>query len=168
MEKQVRSLALFALIPLVILNINCAPVSSEEGGARGAAHNFTLEAVDGDTVTLSEFRGEKSVLLVFGATWCPYCVTEIPEFKEVYNAYSDGLELLSIDVQESHRKVASFVDKHSIPYKVLLDRDGEVARKYGVRGIPYQVFIDKSGSILYEGPRPSSGIMSLVVKYLED
>jgi peroxiredoxin len=127
------------------------------------APDFALEALEGGTVRLSGFRGQADVLLVFGATWCSFCVKEIPELNEVHETYKDrGLKLLSIDVQESKRKVASFAERYDISYTLLLDTSGEVASSYNVRGIPHLVFIDKKGDILFEGPRPRSGIMDLV------
>jgi len=158
----------FALLPAIFLNISCSTASSTEGAGKSAP-DFTLTSLKGESVTLSQFRGKKSVLLVFGATWCYYCVTEIPELKDVYSAYNDEeLKLLYVDIQESQRKMQAFVNKHSIPYTVLLDMAGSVANAYGIRGIPHQLLIDKNGYILYEGPRPYQGIMSMLDDLLKN
>ncbi len=168
MYKKVKLFMLFVLLPVVLLNISCTAASSTEGVGK-TAPDFTLSSLKGESVTLSQFRNKKSLLLVFGATWCRYCVDEIPELKEVYSAYNDEeLKLLYVDIQESERKIEAFVNKHSIPYTVLLDTTGSVANTYGVRGIPHQLVIDKNGSILYKGPRPYQGIMSLLDELLKN
>ena len=167
-KKRGRSTVL--ILSLVILAVaGCADAtSSNQTESSRIAPDFTLQSPTGEDVTLSQFQGKKNVLLVFGATWCPHCVGEIPELKEIYGKYKDGdLKLLSIDVKESAKKLQSFAQKHAIPYTILLDLTGEVAKSYGVRGIPHQVIIDKEGRIFYEGPRPGGGLMPLLLKLME-
>ena len=90
---------------------------------------------------------------------------EIPELKEIHAEHSD-IKLLYINVQESKEKVASFAQKNSIEYTVLLDTAGIAAGLYNVRGIPHQTLISKEGKILYEGPRPREGLVFLIKKTL--
>lgn len=59
-----------------------------------------------------------------------------------------GLDVIMIDVQESRKKVASFAAKYEIPYGILLDEEGRVARQYGVMGIPDELLIGKDGAIV--------------------
>ncbi len=174
-NNMFRLSAILLFIPALLLSPGCGTPSQEQGpvpGPRAAAPKnaagFTLTSLKGENVSLSQFKDKKSVLMVFGATWCPYCVQEVPELKEIYNTYNDGvIKVLYIDVQESRDTVGSFVEKHSIPYTVLLDTDSSVARNYGVRGIPHQVMVAKDGSMLYEGPRPYKGLVALVEELLE-
>ncbi len=112
------------------------------------APDFVLEDLKGNQVMLSDYKG-KAVLLVFTATWCPYCRAEIPHLKKIYSKYNaKGLEIIYIDIQESREKVSSFMTKHNIPFKTLLDKDGKVAYLFGVRGIPTKFLISKDGTIL--------------------
>ena len=59
------------------------------------------------------------------------------------NYQKKGLKILSIDVNESIKKVASFTQKKNIIYTVLLDEKGEVAKLYDVYGFPTNLIIDK-------------------------
>src|SRR3989338_4430623 len=125
------------------------------------AADFKLKDLKGNDVSLSAFRGKK-VLLVFGATWCQYCVAEIPDLTAFYARHQDkDVKLLYVDIQESAAKVANFVQKHNIKYTVLLDTDGEVARAYNVYGIPTIFFIDENGMIKYQGSEPKGGFEEL-------
>lgn len=121
------------------------------------APSFTLSTVDGKELDLESFGRDKSLLLVFGATWCPHCRHEVPLLKEYYNEFKDkGLEVLGIDIQESKKKVGSFVKKNQINYPVVLDTNAEVARLYKVVGIPLNIILDKNGIIKYRDNRPPS------------
>ena len=161
-----KKIALIGILTLVLTNASCTAVTSaEKASGEKNAPDFTLRSLEGVETTLSQFKGKKDVLMVFGATWCPYCVQEIPELKSIYKEYADGnVKLLYINIQESEQKLRSFVKKHGIPYTVLLDMKGEVAGLYNVRGIPHQVIVNKDGYIVYEGPHPSGGLLPLLKK----
>jgi peroxiredoxin len=164
MIKRTLTILAAAAIAVSLTALGCAQTNTaEKAGRPGAAPDFTLTDLSGQQVSLSQFAGKKNVLLVFGATWCPYCVNEIPELKGAYQDYNDkGVEVLYVDIQESREKVSAFAKKNQIPYTVLLDTAGETAAKYNVYGIPHQVVITKDGNIAYEGPRPEEGIESLI------
>ena len=77
--------------------------------------------------------------------------------KEYYDELKDdGLKVLGIDVQESKKKISSFVEKNRINYPVALDSNAEAARLYQVVGIPLNIVLDKKGVIRYKDNRPPS------------
>jgi peroxiredoxin len=118
---------------------------------------FKLLSIEGKEIALESFAKDKVTLLVFGATWCPSCRHEVPILKKYYNDLKDdGLKVLGIDVQESKKKVNSFVEKNRINYPVVLDSNAEVARLYKVVGIPLNIVLDKKGVIRYKDNRPPS------------
>ncbi|MBI5576729.1 MAG: TlpA family protein disulfide reductase [Deltaproteobacteria bacterium] len=110
---------------------------------------FTLKSAAGGTVSLGQFAGKKPVLLVFWATWCPHCNEAAPSINDMHMRLSGRLEILAVDFMESAEKVKGFIRKKNVSYTVLLDRDGKVARLYGVRGIPTYVLLDRNGRIVY-------------------
>jgi peroxiredoxin len=112
------------------------------------APDFTLKALDGKNIRLSQYRGQV-VFLIFGTTWCPQCRLEIPSFKGIHSRYAPkGLVTLYVDIQESQNKVAAFARKNALPYPTLLDSDGTVAQGYGVLGVPTKILIDRNGKII--------------------
>ncbi len=119
------------------------------------ASPFKLKLVNGKELELQSFAKGKVTLLVFGATWCPACRHEIPILKEYYNEFKDdGLNVLAIDIQESEKKVKSFVEKNQINYPVVLDSSAKTAMLYKVVGIPLNVILDENGVIVYKENRP--------------
>lgn len=114
----------------------------------GRAADFKLPDLEGRPFSLSQFRGNP-VLLIFSTTWCAYCRSELPHFKEIHARYGpQGLTVVQIFVQESQRKVSSFARQYNLPYRVLLDEKCEVADSYGVRGVPDTILLDGDGQVL--------------------
>ena len=113
-----------------------------------AAPDFSLQDLQGKTFQLSGQLG-KPVVIFFGTTWCPSCRAEIPAYSTIYEKYARrGLEVIYIDINEPAEKVARFAKNFSFPYRVLLDRDGNVANDYNVVGVPTLVLIDKEGNVI--------------------
>jgi peroxiredoxin len=112
------------------------------------AEDFTLRGLNGKDFRLSDYKG-RIVLLNFMATWCPECRSSIPYLKKLYSKYSpQGLIMLNIYIEETEEKVAAFSKKYDLSNPALLDREGKVARNYGVVGVPVEVLIDREGRII--------------------
>jgi peroxiredoxin len=121
--------------------------SNRVGPYKITAPDFSLQDITGKTWRLSDYRG-KLVFMDFTTTWCPWCLRDIPILKKIYDQYrGQDFVFLSIYIQESQRKVASFAGKHALPYAVLLDTEGKVARIYNIRGVPTKVIVARDGTI---------------------
>jgi peroxiredoxin len=160
MNSAMRIFSVFLLSEFVMCvsasgtNMVFAGVETGVGIGQKAAP-FKLLSVEGKEIALESFAKDKVTLLVFGATWCPSCRHEIPILKEYHNELKDdGLKILSIDIQESKKKVNSFVKKNRINYPVALDSNAEAARLYKVVGIPLNIILDKNGVIRYKATLP--------------
>jgi peroxiredoxin len=113
-----------------------------------SAPSFTLQNVNGENVSLSNFKG-KVVILDFWATWCPPCVMEIPHFIELYEQYKDrGFAMVGISLdREGVGVVKPFVRKYGVNYLILMS-DGKVEKAYGgIVSIPTTFVIDPAGNI---------------------
>ncbi|OGS20550.1 MAG: hypothetical protein A2252_09835 [Elusimicrobia bacterium RIFOXYA2_FULL_39_19] len=144
------------LLAVLMLSFTVSCTAKEKAPVKDAAASkaieFTLEDLSGKQVNLKDFTKKKVVLVVFWATWCPYCVEEIPDLKNLYSKLDKkSFEILSVNIQESKERVASFVSKNGVPYTILLDKNASVAQSYKVNGIPYAVLVDKKGFVQYQG-----------------
>lgn len=133
-----------------------------------AAPLFTLRDLNGEQVSLSDFKG-KVVILDFWATWCPPCVIEIPHFIELYEKYKDqGFAMVGISLDHGGVGVVeSFVRKYQINYPILM-ADGQVVKAYGnITSIPTTFVIDRQGNIrrMYIGYR-DKGVFEADIKAL--
>ncbi len=109
------------------------------------APDFTLPTIDGESVTLSDFRG-KSVMLTFWAIQCPACKLQAPYIQAFHDEWSsERVTLLTIDVGDSPAFVQDFVTQQGYTYPVLLDPQGRVAQAYGIPGVPITFFITTEG-----------------------
>jgi len=130
----------------------CSPRSAQGVETQGTkvgnlAPSFQLQNVDGQTVSLSNLR-QKPVLINFWATWCGYCIDEMPYIQEIYEEWSDkGLVVLGINMGENSSTVAAFMQNYNLSFIVLLDTKQDVAQRYNITGIPATFFIDKDGII---------------------
>lgn len=133
------------ILTCVLLVTGCSAPSVARVGE--PAPDFKLENLDGQSTSLSDFRG-KTVLLNFWATWCPPCVSEMPYLQQVYEGWSEkGLAVLAINIGENPTEVKGFLQAHNLSLPVLLDTKENAARKYNITGIPTSFFIDSDGII---------------------
>jgi len=113
------------------------------------APDFTLRTVDGQTVRLSDRRG-KVVLLDFWASWCGPCRASLPHIQEASESDSwanRGLVVWAVNARQSAEDVGYFLANNQYTFTALLDEDGAVMSKYGVRGIPMTVLIGRDGKV---------------------
>ena len=109
------------------------------------APDFELTALTGETIRLSQFRGQP-ILLSIGATWCPDCRKEAPLLQELHETHPE-LVILMVDSKEGPDVVRQFADEFGITHPILVDQDGAVMELYQVFAIPTDLFIDAEGII---------------------
>lgn len=112
------------------------------------APDFTLKDIFDNEVSLSNFRGEKPVLLVFWATWCSYCSKEKEDLKTFTDMYQNEIKVLIVDSGESKETIKNYIQENNINFLMLIDEQREVWSKYLVRGTPSHFLIGKDGKIV--------------------
>ena len=113
------------------------------------APDFTLETMGGETVKLSDLRGQ-AVVVNLWATWCPPCKAEMPALQKVYEEYkSRGLVILAINstAQDDVQAIPAFIAEYGLTFPVLLDVNNEAGRLYQLRSLPSTFFIRRDGTI---------------------
>lgn len=80
-----------------------------------------------------------------------------------------GLEIIPVNVWEganARSEARQFCDLWGIPPTVLVDEDGALARKFGIRGVPANVFVDGDGTVIGVGGTTPSALESLTARLL--
>jgi cytochrome c biogenesis protein CcmG/thiol:disulfide interchange protein DsbE len=116
-----------------------------------AAPDFYLRSLAGEPLRLSDLQG-KPVLVNFWAAWCTTCRAETPDLIKAYQQYkADGLVIVGVNLREADTRVKDFVDEFGMPYPIVFDRSGEVARTWRIggpsQGLPSSYFIDRQGVV---------------------
>lgn len=102
--------------------------------------------LDGKEINLEDYKG-KIVLLNFWGTWCKWCDVEMPDLDKL-DKENDDLVVLAVNVQENKDIVQKYIDKGGYDFQVVLDPQGQIARKYLVASFPLTYFLDKEGVLL--------------------
>lgn len=121
----------------------------QQSNNANSAPDFTVLDMNGNRVSLSDYRG-KPVVLNFWATWCYYCKEEMPDFNEAYKNHPE-VQFLMVDatdgIQETQKKAKSYVAEQGFEFDIFFDTDQEAVSNYSVTGLPATYFIDKNGNI---------------------
>jgi peroxiredoxin len=116
------------------------------------APDFSALTLDGRTVSLADFRGQKKVVVAFWASWCGPCRLEMPSLIQFYkNNHSDSsdFEILAVSIDEDPKDAANFATAMKLNFPVLVDPRQKMANAYGVEGIPTMFIIDKAGKVIF-------------------
>jgi cytochrome c biogenesis protein CcmG/thiol:disulfide interchange protein DsbE len=137
--------------PLPIVFVLLVAIACGGCGSRpvisGPAPDFTLQGLDGNTVTLSDLKGQV-VVLDFWASWCDPCVEGLDHLQQVHDGYGHrGVAVLALNVDEGREEVVEFVADHGYSLRMLLDKGGSVTDAYGVQALPHTVIVDQAGEI---------------------
>lgn len=110
--------------------------------------DITVFDKDGKPVKLSDYEG-KPVILNFWATWCGYCIQEMPDFQKAYEQYGDEVQFLIVNTDDGITKGESFIADNGYTFPTCYDLEYSAAITYGITGIPRTIAIDKNGFVRY-------------------
>src|SRR5215469_8002035 len=100
-----------------------------------AAPDFTLKALDGREVKLSDYRGKQTVILAFWASWCGPCRMEMPSLQSFYATHrGSGVEVLAVSIDDDPAAAQRYAQQNRLPFPVLVDDNQQAASEYQVGG----------------------------------
>lgn len=116
-----------------------------------AAPTFDYTLLDGSRHTSAALRGQV-LLLNFWATSCSICVKEMPALAATHRQFAaQGLQTLAVAMQyDAPALVADFTEKRQLPFGVVIDNTGAVARAFGdVKATPTTLLVNRAGRIVW-------------------
>jgi peroxiredoxin len=103
------------------------------------------QTLDGQPFDVGQWRGESGIIY-FWAEWCPVCKAN----RHVIKSIAADKQVMTIAMQSgSAAEVAAYMQKEQITFPVVVDEQGEIARRFHVTGVPVALIIDREGRIAH-------------------
>ncbi len=122
------------------------------------AKDFTLNDMKGNKVSLMKVVSESKItILDFWASWCPPCMSEMPNLVNIYENYNDdGLQIVGVSLDNDKKSWQNAVEAMGMKWVQVSDLKGwenAAAQLYQVDAIPHTLILDNEGHILAEDLR---------------
>ncbi|MFN3148775.1 redoxin family protein [Bremerella sp.] len=147
--------------PQVVESVNIS-FSNAEKRTGLIAKPFVVEGnnMNGTPFDWSQYKG-KWVLVDFWATWCPICIEEMENIKQVYQKYrAKGFEVVSVNLDDDPRARSAFFQSNALPWPTVVSADPDNtgfkdpnAQRCGVEALPFLVFVGPDGTVVEINPR---------------
>lgn len=112
--------------------------------------DYLGQDINGNAVNVSAYKG-KVVVATFWATWCGYCMKELPVLERMQGVAGTGrLQVVAVNYHEdddNYYKVRRAFKQS--PMILTDDLDSKISKSYGVNGLPNMFIIDKQGKVAY-------------------
>lgn len=141
-KRLVAMLLALLLVPLAAL------AQSEPAATNADGKPYVLNAFEGTTLDLTQYAG-KAIWLNFFTGWCPYCMTEMPSIKQVFDEYDPNevaIILVHVWDGENADDSKAVIEKYGLQDMTMVeDQDMTLSGLVGLSGYPTSIFIDKQG-----------------------
>jgi cytochrome c biogenesis protein CcmG/thiol:disulfide interchange protein DsbE len=113
------------------------------------APDWTLQSQSGASITLSEVAAEQPVIVLFWATWCPYCKALMPHIQSIRLERGDEIRVLAVHFRDDKGDPVAFIEDAGYDFTLLPD-GGEVAKLNEVWGTPGLMIVDRDRVIRFD------------------
>ena len=113
----------------------------------GMAPDFSLTSFSGETLTLSELRGQV-VVINFWASWCPPCREEAAYLEQTWRNYQDrGVVFIGVDYLDIETEALAYIEEFDITYFNGPDLRTKISQAYRIQGVPETFYVAKNGEL---------------------
>ena len=124
------------------------PVAAASAMAQQTVPDWTLESGSGESLNFISHSDGRPAVLLFWATWCPYCRALMPELDAVQAEFAtDEVTFYALNIWEEGDPVG-YMHEQGYGFELLLDAD-PVAAQYGVKGTPGLLVVDAARRVVY-------------------
>jgi len=143
MKKSIAKRSLVAA-----LSVLAAAGVAQAASQRDTLSAYKLVTLDGKSTTLSAYRGQV-VVVNFWASWCAPCRRELPLLNQ-WNAEwtGRGARVIAISIDKDAGKARKFVDEMKLKLPVMHDGPEGLARTLDIPTVPYTLLLDRDGNVL--------------------
>ncbi len=174
--RKVRTAAIAVAVVTAVVGLGLVLVRGSSGGvafagdlrAGGTLESLKLPALeDSGTVDYSQFS-DRPLVINFFASWCPFCVGEMPAFQQVHQELGNRVAFLGISQQDSKGASVDLAHETGITYPAAIDANGVFFNAVGTGGMPTTLFVEPGGRIAYVqvGPLDAAMLKEFIGTYL--
>jgi len=169
MKLSIRHRFTSILIASAILSC-CLSTWAGTPGIGDAAPNIKMHDIQGRTFNLSDYKGKKPVYVKFWATWCHYCLSEMPHLQHLVSTYGDEVEMVTINVglNDSIANINQLYKRQNFSPRTLFDQKGSLSKAYGIIGTPQHLLIDRNGHIAYRSFLATDQLDQLIAQWASE
>jgi len=113
------------------------------------APDWTLQSESGEPITLSEVAAEQPIIVLFWATWCPYCKALMPHIQSLRLEYGDRIRILAVHFRDDKGDPVAYIEGAGYDFTLLPDGE-EIAKLNSIWGTPGLLIIDSDMTIRYD------------------
>lgn len=121
-----------------------APEYAVEGEV---APDITIKKLDDTEAVVSDYFG-KPTIMTFWATWCGYCVSEMPGLQMLQDKYGDDINIIALNGGDDKETIEAFMEENGYTFEAA-QVSIEDSLVYNAQSIPVTVILDKDGVIQF-------------------
>ncbi len=144
-RSQSQSISVYILIICLLF---AYPVSSNQLKNGDIISDWTLTSATGKDINFYKDSANRISIILFWATWCPYCKALMPYLQQVADEYrGEAVNFYALNVWEDGEPV-KFMRENGFTFTLLLRAD-YIAKDYGIKGTPGLLVVDKDHRVRY-------------------
>jgi len=174
--RRARTIAVSLALATALAGVGLHLIRSSPAGvlfagdfrAGGTLQSLRLPSLEGSgTIDYRQFKG-KPLVINFFASWCPFCVGEMPGFQQVHMQLGNRVAFLGISQSDSRGASVALAHKTGITYPAAIDANGAFFNAVGTGGMPTTLFVESGGRIAYVqvGPLDAATLRKYIGQYL--
>ena len=109
-------------------------------------------SIHGETIKTDFNAPTKPIVLIVWASWCGYCMAEIPHLKKEFSEHGN-VQWLGLNVNKNPQDGAEIELKKSLPWRSISDPDLIIGDQFNVRGTPTLLVLNTQGQVVHKGRR---------------
>lgn len=133
----------------------------------GTLEELRLPKLESDGVVEYADYADRPLVINFFASWCPFCIAEMPDFERVHRLLGDEVAFLGVSQSDPRSASIDLARETGITYDTAIDERGEFFRAAGGQGMPTTIFVRPGGEIaeVWVGPLTADALQELVAEH---